>query len=409
LLTNFKFWRQATGHSLKVKLGRFQPPRGKSILICIEGPPSDWIDNFMRNFRESNPRENVFLLDGDMPTLPLAGGDSLPYPIPLFGVTRRFLRRLRARVILVDKGVTPPRKFLSSALVNDVSIAYLEIPPDRNPSGRTHAMSPGQSPSAKIVGGLKDYEGQESVAVIAPLLAREMEAYINLKKRMKFFLWERVTFRLYAKRLHKLTSFAEINASLGNPESILCLGNGPSSEDARLSILEHDAIFRVNHRWLDRGLFTAADAIFTGALDSVLHFGKDALYIFIENERSMRIIRKAKKKIQRLSFTNAEDLGFPVEEFYPYQPTNGLIMIYVAVNLRPDKLIIAGIDLYRDPRGCYPGETSTPNVYTSGHDEDRELDLMLCLLASYQGNLTIIGDGLEFEYERYISENREQV
>jgi hypothetical protein len=138
-------------------------------------------------------------------------------------------------------------------------------------------------------------------------------------------------------------------------------------------------------------------------LDSVLHVGREALYVFIDDSRSMHIIRKARKKVGKLSFTNAKDLGFPLEEFFPYQPTNGLVMVYLAVNLQPDQLTIAGVDLYRDPRGCYPGETTTPNVYTSGHDAELELNLMLRLLASYQGNLIVIGDNLASEYERYVN------
>ena len=404
-LRKFTLWRRRIHSGLEIKLGRFKPPKGKSVLICIDGAPSEWIEHFVSNFRKSNPRENFFLMDSGLPTLPLAGGESLPYPVGLFGITRRFLRRLRARVILVDTGVIPPRNFLLSATLNDVSIAYLDMPSEKIYSEPSHKKCAGKSYRAKVVGGLKDYNSQESMKIIAPLMAREMEECIDLKKKIKFIFWNNVSFRFHKRRLNELRSFAEIRSSLGNPKSILCLGNGPSSEDARLSELEYDTIFLVNHRWLERGVLTSANAIFTGALDSVLAFGKDALYVFIEHERSMRIIRKAKQRIRKLSFCNAEDLGFPIEQFYPYQPTNGLIMIYVAVNLRPDKLTIAGVDLYCDPRGCYPGETSTPNVYTSGHDSHRELDLILCLLKSYQGDLTIIGDRLKYEYERHISEN----
>jgi hypothetical protein len=104
--------------------------------------------------------------------------------------------------------------------------------------------------------------------------------------------------------------------------------------------------------------------------------------------------------MDRLSFTNAIDLGFPADVFAPYQPTNGVIMVLLAAKLAPRKLTIAGIDLYRDPRGCYPDETNLSNTYTSDYNADRELDLILQLLESYQGELTIYGENLECEYEQ---------
>ena len=115
---------------------------------------------------------------------------------------------------------------------------------------------------------------------------------------------------------------------------------------------------------------------------------------------------RAREQVPRLSFTNARDLGFPLAELAPYQPTNGLIMVYLAVKLNPPTLTVAGIDLYRDPRGAYPDKTATPNHYTSAHDEAREVGMLLELLASYTGELRIIGDNLASEYERYICEYR---
>ena len=84
-------------------------------------------------------------------------------------------------------------------------------------------------------------------------------------------------------------------------------------------------------------------------------------------------------------------------------------MIFAAVNLKPDRLIIAGIDLYQDPRGCYPDESDIPNHYTSLHEAPRELDLMLRLLASYDGELEIVGTKLALEYERYINTEQERI
>ena len=57
-----------------------------------------------------------------------------------------------------------------------------------------------------------------------------------------------------------------LSERLGRPATILCLGNGPSSEDPRLAGIAHDALFRVNWRWLERGLLTQPDMVFVGDL-----------------------------------------------------------------------------------------------------------------------------------------------
>ena len=47
-------------------------------------------------------------------------------------------------------------------------------------------------------------------------------------------------------------------------------------------------------------------------------------------------------------------------------------MIATAVALQPRRLIIAGIDMFSDPSGAYPGDDSTPNAYVLVHDADLE-------------------------------------
>lgn len=361
--------------SLRLKIGRLPPPQGKSILLCIRGRPSAWASEVVRQFQATYPREFIFLVGGDSPvSSPLESGAQIPYPLPLPGTTRRYLGRLRTGLILVDQGAKLPGSLAACAVRNDIAIAYSDTDP------------------------------LQTMDLVGPEFARKRDPRFNLKKRVRIFLWNKLFFRFHAHKLRKLASLDEINASLGHPDSILCLGNGPSSEDVPVAGATFDAVFRVNHRWAERGLFTSPDVVFTAALDSVLHVGRDILYTFIDDARAMRIIMKARKEIDRLSFTNAIDLGFPAHIFAPYQPTNGVIMVFLAVKLAPKKLTIAGIDLYRDPRGCYPDETNLSNTYTSDHNADLELDLILQLLASYQGQLTIFGENLESEYERYTHE-----
>jgi hypothetical protein len=368
-------WLQNLMKTLRLKIGRLPPPEGKSILLCIRGQPSAWARDVIRLFHEVYPREFIFLVGGASPSsATLESGAQIPYPHPLPETTRRYLGRLRTGLILVDQGAKLPRSLSACAIRNDIAIVFA----DRDPL--------------------------QTMDMVGPEFAKKRDPRFNLKKRVRIFLWNNLFFRFHAHKLKKLTSLDEINASLDHPESILCLGNGPSSEDVPVVGSAYDSVFRVNHRWADRGMFTSPDVVFTSALDSVLHVGRDILYAFIDDARAMRIVMKARQKMERLRFTNAIDLGFPADIFAPYQPTNGVIMIFLAVKLAPKRLTIAGVDLYRDARGCYPDDTALSNNYTSDHNADLELNLIVQLLDSYKGKLTIYGENLEYEYERYISE-----
>ena len=352
------------------------------------------MQEFLGAFDITNPRENVFLLDaGHTGPCQVASGARLPYPFAFLGLAGRYLRKLRAGLVIVDQGAATPRRFLDGARQDSIVVVHV---------GSVGASTGG----AEELHGLASLEAMAAARQLSPFMAMEREPYVKVKKRIRFFLWKHIFYYFNRTSLRRLSSFAEINRSLDQPDSILCLGNGPSSEDPQIGGGEYDAVFRVNHRWLARGYFTEAHAVFTGAVESVISVGTDSLYVFISPERAMRMVMRAREQVPRLSFTNARDLGFPLAELAPYQPTNGLIMVYLAVKLNPPTLTVAGIDLYRDPRGAYPDKTATPNHYTSAHDEAREVGMLLELLASYTGELRIIGDNLASEYERYICEYR---
>ena len=72
-----------------------------------------------------------------------------------------------------------------------------------------------------------------------------------------------------------------------------------------------------------------------------------------------------------------------------------------AVALAPQRLIVAGIDLFSDPAGSYPGDTATENAYSPGHSRDRELAFLLALLDLYRGDLVIVGSVLNAEWHRH--------
>jgi lipopolysaccharide/colanic/teichoic acid biosynthesis glycosyltransferase len=43
----------------------------------------------------------------------------------------------------------------------------------------------------------------------------------------------------------------------------------------------------------------------------------------------------------------------------------------------------------------------TPNAYSPGHSRDTELDFLLNLFSIYDGELSIVGEALRSEWERF--------
>jgi len=210
--------------------------------------------------------------------------------------------------------------------------------------------------------------------------------------------------RLTAWRLRRYSTIEELRETLGAPNTILCLGNGPSSEDPALAEMKYDALFRVNHSWLKRGLLTKTDVVFVGGKSTIRVlsrpiFGFQTKYA----EERFAEIRSLSRIFVPARFFDANDMTAELRAF-PWgtsRPTNGASMMAVAVALQPARLIVAGIDLFQHQGGSYPGDTVTPNAYSPGHNRDTELSFLLKLLSNYHGDLTIIGEVLRSEWERF--------
>lgn len=361
----------------RTRIGRFDPPGGKTVLVCIDGNPSARATAFIQEFSRQFPREHLLFMDSNAPIVPLVHGAHVPPPFPLWG-GRRYLRRLRTAAVYLDEGVKAPGKLLALAQDCDIRVSDLPVA-DTDTNAWQHVLSD------------LDYE-----------MGREREPRQPLKKRFKYYLWQQLVLRLNPRGIERLVDIHEVSRALGQPQRILCLGNGPSSEDLAEDESAYEAVFRVNDRWLERGLFTRPSVVFTGAADCVSRVGGGPLYGFLNDTRALPIVRKLRGQVLPLRFFTATDLAFPLREFDQRKPTNGLLMLYLAVKLQPAQLTVAGIDLYRDPRGCYPDDNSTPNHYTSVHNPDLEVDTIVQLLRAYSGRLTIVGERLAEEYERTV-------
>ena len=69
-------------------------------------------------------------------------------------------------------------------------------------------------------------------------------------------------------------------------------------------------------------------------------------------------------------------------------------MVALAVALGPRRLVVAGIDLFGDARGAYPGDSSTPNAYGMFHSRAAEQAAIVGLLRHYPGELVVVGNVL---------------
>lgn len=201
---------------------------------------------------------------------------------------------------------------------------------------------------------------------------------------------------LLRRRAEPLAGLEALADALGRPDTILCLGNGPSSEDPRLLELGVHRLFRVNHRWRGGGFLAAPDMVFTGDIFSVLRLAP-ALFGFrtIEEETQILLRYGLRRRAPPIRYLTAERLPLPLNETrWPARPTNGVVMIAVAAALAPRRLAIAGIDLYEHPAGIYPGAAGAPDGYFLLHDREVELAIIRRSLEGFRGELAILSEPL---------------
>jgi hypothetical protein len=207
---------------------------------------------------------------------------------------------------------------------------------------------------------------------------------------------------VYRRKYRCIARLDGLQAELGHPETILCLGNGPSSEDPRLADLSYDALFRVNHFWQDRGFLTEPQLVFTGLRAAIKAVSEPVIFAFQTREEEAKLMLKCLTLPRRVAFATAERLGvMDFGDFGVYTPTNGAVMLATAVALKPKRLIVAGMDLFQHPAGSYPGDSSTPNAYTVLHDRDTELAFILSRFERFEGELTILGEVLDGHWQAH--------
>ncbi|MGI9373614.1 MAG: hypothetical protein ACR2OJ_14070 [Hyphomicrobiales bacterium] len=217
--------------------------------------------------------------------------------------------------------------------------------------------------------------------------------------------------------ISRIQSSAALADKLNHPKTIICLGNGPSSEIEALLQISHDCLFRVNAIWLERGYMMEPDVVFCGPAAAMKDKRLRGAIVGAADEIAERRLLK-----ERLFFPNRWPLSYFVSsEMEPYTsafydqlkartenrfaadwyPTNGARMLAVAVALNPVSLVIAGIDLFTHPEGAYAGGSTVPNSYAAFHDRDLECAFIFSILRQYEGELIILSDALKERWEAY--------
>jgi len=203
---------------------------------------------------------------------------------------------------------------------------------------------------------------------------------------------------------HRINQWDQLRERLHQPNHILCLGNGPSSEDSALSSLPHDALFRVNWRWKQRTMLTHPDVVFVGDPKTVHHLsGPIMAFGSVDWEQTMLLRHLlAGHAVSPAFFTMERMPGKFSQNNWWARPSNGAIMIAAAATLAPERITIAGIDLFQHPDGRYPGDVRSTNDYAQVHHRNVDLDVIRSALRDFRGEVHVMGDILN----QALKENR---
>jgi hypothetical protein len=309
------------------------------------------------------------------------------------------IRRSAAGVVTVSgRGANNISLSSAASLASEALIVMGEEPAREVLPGNVVGMTVGELSNRLTVMLARDLKALREANLFSQIMARIPAMLAKSSRWRSFISW----------RLRRYGGLEELRVRLAAPKSIMCLGNGPSSEDATLATMQADALFRVNHSWADRNFLVSPDVVFTGGKPTFRAISGAIFGVLTpEAERNLLLLRSYNPLRGRLEFFNVNDVTQSIKQFdwAHLRPTNGVSMLATAIALNPEKLIVAGIDLFQHPEGSYPGNNMSANAYSPGHSRDTELKFILKLLSSYSGEVVIVGDVLRREWESVLRTN----
>ena len=404
------------------RLGWVSLPQHRSVVLCV--PDVDaciYASQLVDQWRQQQPRTSFFFVAGDKKS---AGWLSrqcheprIDFPIESAPTSLMFLLMARVRIIIClgDPFWLPP-KLLDKAYGMGVPliVARCKIAKSRQHTRikKSHLIDWWEPQDQETVWQLREL-GVEADRIASPsalekpstqswaklqeLSARRPPLRRPLQRLVQQVLDRPHGRKLLERRAKRVNSIEELRHALDQPQSILCLGNGPSCEDPALDGFSYNSLFRVNYRWRSRGKFTKADVVFTGQKRTLFSV-RPRIFGFQTQRAEVHLVTHQifNPLCRRMTYVTLERFGILKGEIWDrLRPTNGATMIAAAVALKPRRLIIGGIDLFEDPAGAYPGDTTTPNAYVAVHDAQAELKFVLETLDQFEGELIIVGDVLK--------------
>lgn len=404
-------------------------PERSLVFMGREAAAFEALSTVIEELQRRDSRMRIVLSSPDVATLAwltarFPGLLSLAPPLPNRLSAEIYLRRLKVRGFVFIESDLPTRSSHLIAALKRSAIGILtvtgrdaaKLPQQDAVSAASEALvcvckSPNESSLPAHVTGMTSADLADRLGV---MLARDLKAL--REPNMLLRAAAAVPAKLVASprwrhrvswRLKRYDSISALKQRLGSPRVIMCLGNGPSSEESVLATLHKDSLFRVNNKWCGRQFLTRADVVFAGGKPTFRSISDCVFGVpTSEAERSLLLVRSYNLLLQRLEYFNVLDMAPMVGQYHwgHLRPTNGACMLATAVALAPDKIIVAGIDLFQHPAGSYPGNSAVPNSYSPGHSRDRELDFMMKLFDSYRGEIVIVGELLEKAWHKYQAE-----
>jgi hypothetical protein len=249
----------------------------------------------------------------------------------------------------------------------------------------------------------RDVRTDRIIAGLMPYLARRPPARRLIQRAVIACVGHPVLRRLIKFRVERIDTLEEFRRALGNPEILMCLGSGPSSEMIELRNMDYDRLFRVNHRWIDRGIFDNPYVVFTGHKRTLFTVKAPFIAFQTKEAESQLVTHQVFNPLcRRMRYVTLERFGLLKGlDWGGFRPTHGAGMLAAAVALQPRRLIVGGIDLFQDQAGTYPGDSLTPNAYVPAHDRDLEKNFVLETLAQHRGELVLVGDVLNRAWREY--------
>jgi hypothetical protein len=331
-----------------------------------------------------------------------------------------FLLTSRARLLIGIGGIESlPRSLLKEAHQLGIGIAVIaaSMPVAQRPSDDTLSLVDLWLPQATSIGKALRARGVPRDRIAAEttndltspgprsraferlnyLMARRPPARTPLQTLVTQWLDSRAWRRILAVRAWRIETLDELRSELRHPQTILCLGSGPSSEDPALAQHAYDCLFRVNHRWLKRGLYCDPQMVFAAQKRTLFTIRSKPIFAFQTRRAEAHLVTHQifNPLCRRMRFVTLERIGILGDlDWDGVRPTNGATMLATAVALQPARLVIAGIDLFEDPAGAYPDDNKTPNDYVVVHERNIEIEFILKTLRSYRGELVVLGKPL---------------